>query len=332
MDKDINTFKDRYNENVRLSFDLFRNVQISFVRKSPQVNIRFCYISKGVDVHPNVQAQADELRTHVMSTCPSSNVTIDFINANRLWELIHRVTDNEHQLALSENPISNAESKVFVALVKLCDYYKFITNDKQELIRHMFEANVRDYQGNITVNTDIQESLETQNEENFWWLNNGTTILASDASIAYGRTLTIKDPEIVNGLQTSTEIYNYFKKYPERLDEETREVLVRIIVPETEDARDRIIFFFFFQTTIQKSSLRVTGVIHRKIAMYLKSRGLYYDRRKNYYKNNGIKGNQIVSLPFLSQCLISVLLQRPNDARARPSSLLADDETYETLY
>ena len=39
-----------------------------------------------------------------------------------------------------------------------------------------------------------------------------------------------------------------------------------------------------------------------------------------------------MSLPFLSQCLISVLLQSPNSARARPSTLLTDDETYKKLY
>jgi hypothetical protein len=66
--------------------------------------------------------------------------------------------------------------------------------------------------------------------------------------------------------------------------------------------------------------------------MYFKTRDLFYDRRKNYYKNIGKKANQIISLPFLSQCLISVLLQNPNSARARPSTLLTDDETYKKLY
>jgi hypothetical protein len=41
--------------------------------------------------------------------------------------------------------------------------------------------------------------------------------------------------------------------------------------------------------------------------MYFKTRDLFYDRRKNYYKNMGKKASQIISLPFLSQCLISVL-------------------------
>ena len=240
------------------------------------------------------------------------------------YELTNRVPNNKIPLLLSENPITNASSKVFIALVNLVEYYKFITNEKGELVRHIFEANVRDYQGDVSVNKDIYETLEHTSSENFWWLNNGTTIVASDATWTIGKTLVLTDPEIVNGLQTSTEIYNYFKNKPDRLNSETRDLLVRIIVPEIEESRDKIIFATNNQTPILKPYLRATEAIHRQIEMYFKEKSLYYDRRKNYYKNNGKKAAQIVSLPFLSQCLISVLLQSPNDARARPSTLLTD--------
>lgn len=69
-----------------------------------------------------------------------------------------------------------------------------------------------------------------------------------------------------------------------------------------------------------------------QIELYLKGRCLFYDRRKNYYKNQGKRSSEIISVSFLSQCLISLLLQQPNYARARPSTLLARDETYNKLY
>ena len=142
----------------------------------------------------------------------------------------------------------------------------------------------------------------------------------------------ITNPEIVNGLQTSTEIYNYFSNNQSMIDCEQRNVLVRVIVPSTEEARDDIIFATNNQTNIPKSSLRVTDAIHLQIEMYLKSRGLYYDRRKNYYKNQKKKATDIVGVSFLAQCLISVFLRKPDFARARPSTLLTDDETYNRLY
>jgi hypothetical protein len=256
-------------------------------------------------------------------------VKIAFIGAQDLLELAQKVTNNEFPLSLAENPISNTTDKVFLVLVKLSDYYKFITNENGELIKHILEANVRDYQGNITVNQDIQDSLSNPSVEDFWWLNNGVTVIASNAMLITGKEMMITDPEIVNGLQTSTEIYRYFTQNPDKLQEDKRALLLRIIVPTADESRDRIIFATNNQTAIQKSSLRATDIIHRQIEMYFRSKDLYYDRRKNYYKNTGIKAAKIISVPFLSQCLIAVLLQSPNDSRARPSTLLTDDERYE---
>ena len=66
--------------------------------------------------------------------------------------------------------------------------------------------------------------------------------------------------------------------------------------------------------------------------MYFKSRGLFYDRRKNYYKNQGRKPAEIVGVSFLAQCLITIFLKKPDYARARPSTLLNDEKTYNELY
>lgn len=116
------------------------------------------------------------------------------------------------------------------------------------------------------------------------------------------------------------------------IDHESRNLLVRIIVPQSEDSRDKIIFATNSQTSIPKASLRATDSIHRQIELYFKSRDLYYDRRKNYYKNLGKKSTQIISVSFLAQCMMSIVLQRPDFARARPSTLLTDDAAYNKLY
>ena len=140
----------------------------------------------------------------------------------------------------------------------------------------------------------------------FWWLNNGITILAEKVIPVTNKELSIINPEVVNGLQTSTEIYNYYSENLGLLESENRNVLIRVIVPASEESRDNIIFATNNQTNIPKSSLRVTDTIHLQIEMYFKSRGLYYDRRKNYYKNQKKKAADIVGVSFLAQCLISI--------------------------
>lgn len=233
---------------------------------------------------------------------------------------------------MSEPPIAIGATKNYIGLVNLSEYYKFITDDSGDLLKHIFESNVRDYQGSITVNNEIGKTLNENNIEDFWWLNNGVTILASEAIQATGKELVITEAEIVNGLQTSTEIYNYFKLNVDKLDTEKRSILVRLIVPENDDSRDKIILATNSQTNIPIASLRTTDSIHRQIELYLKTKGIYYDRRKNYYKNQGKKSNDIVSVSFLAQCLMAILLQKPNFSRARPSTLLADNDAYKALY
>lgn len=165
--------------------------------------------------------------------------------------------------------------------------------------------------------------------EDFWWLNNGITIVASQATQG-GKALNLEDPQVVNGLQTSTEIFNYFRCSNTEGDE--RNLLVRVIVPREADSRDRIIKATNSQTYIPPASLRATDKIQRDIEEYLKPFGLYYDRRKNFYKNEGRPIENIVSIPLMAQAAMSIILRRPDAARARPSSLLNSDADYDDLF
>lgn len=328
----IDSYSERYNENVLSAFRIFRDSYTKLITSRIRLRFNFYYVTLATELHPNVVQQSEELKSTIKSLFPNANTTIGFINADGLFEKYNTSADNHMNLKLSEIPISPEQKKNYVALVDLKTYYKFIVDDNGAIRKKLFEANVRDYQGKNNVNNCISESLNNNGGEDFWWLNNGITILATEAILATNKELQISNPEIVNGLQTSTEICNYFTSNPEKLESENRCVLVRVIVPESEEVRDNIIFATNNQTNIPKASLRVTDPIHLKIEMYLKSRGLYYDRRKNYYKNQGKKYYEIVSVSFLGQCLITLFLKRPDHARARPSTLLNDDDTYNILY
>lgn len=333
MDNDISKYETRYNEDVRDSFSTFRDLFKKLIRNRVKLTISFYYVTKGVEVHPNVLEQSEELKNIILELFPSAKINVNFYGANELMEIINRPVLQNYSLHLAENPVSLGMRKDYVALVNLVDYYHFITDGRtNELIKNIFEANIRDYQGNVAVNNEIQDTLQSGGVEDFWWLNNGITIIVSDISPQTGKILDITEPEIVNGLQTSTEIYNYFTKYPEKIHTEKRCVLVRLMVPENEAVRDKIILATNNQTAIPKSSLRSSDKIHYQIEMFFKSRGLFYDRRKNYYKNLGKKSSEIVSVSFLAQCLIAVLLHKPDYARARPSTILNNDDYYKQLY
>lgn len=331
MDWKIDNYKSRYNEIVLEKFSMFRDIITKLIRSQLKINFHYYYVTLACEKHPNVINQSDELKEVVKRYYPSATVNVEFVEADRLMELYYSDSEARVTLDLADQPISLQDND-YVALVKLGTYYKFITDEKGMLRKAFFESNVRDYQGNNSVNSSIAETLSSDSKEDFWWLNNGVTILASEVTFVTNRSLQLVNPEIVNGLQTSREVFNYFGGNPEKLNTEKRSILVRIINPESEESRDNIIFATNNQTSIPKSSLRVTDTIHLQIEMYFKSRGLYYDRRKNYYKNQKKKSADIISVSFLAQCLITLLLRKPDFARARPSTLLTDEETYKFLY
>lgn len=318
-----------YNELLVEAITCFRTVHNQLAAKFPAFRVRYYYASKGDNPDANVRNKVEKLQAAVKRHFPSSEFSFKFLGASELLTLARRSPQTTYVLPLAENPISSAGQVGFVCLVHLREYFTFISDGSGGLRRNIFEANVRDYQGRTEVNDDIQHSLQKPHEEDFWWLNNGITVLATKASQS-GKALTIEDPQVVNGLQTSTEIFNYCKKFNTENDD--RKILVRIIVPSEAESRDRIIKATNSQTAVQQASLRATDKVHRDIEEFLRPRGLFYDRRKNYYKNDGKPRDKIVGISHLAQAVMAILLQRPDTARARPSSLLKKDEDYGKVY
>lgn len=331
LSKTTTDFKARYNADVLEAFTTFRDTYTRLITSRVKLKFRFYYATLASDLHPNVVQQAEELKDTIKRLFPNAVVEVTFVDSDTLFDMYNAMIENRVNLRFADIPIS-PNQKNYIALVDLKSYFKFIVNDEGDVRKSFFDSNVRDYQGKNNVNSSISETLHRADNNDFWWLNNGVTVLAYEATLVNNRELQIVNPEIVNGLQTSMEIYNYFSENREALESEKRSILLRIIVPDNEESRDQIIFATNNQTNIPKATLRVTDPIHLQIEMYFKSRGLFYDRRKNYYKNQGRKPAEIIGVSFLAQCLITIFLKKPDYARARPSTLLNDEKTYNELY
>ena len=331
LSKTTTDFMTRYNADVLEAFTTFRDTYTRLITSRVKLKFKFYYATLASELHPNVIQQAEELKDTIKGLFPNAVVEVTFVDSDTLFEMYNAVIENRVNLKFADIPIS-PNQKNYIALVDLKSYFNFIVNDEGDVRKSFFDSNVRDYQGKNNVNSSISETLHRADDNDFWWLNNGVTVLASEATLVNNRELQIVNPEIVNGLQTSMEIYNYFSENREALESEKRSILLRIIVPDNEESRDQIIFATNNQTNIPKATLRVTDPIHLQIEMYFKSRGLFYDRRKNYYKNQGHKPAEIVGVSFLAQCLITIFLKKPDYARARPSTLLNDEKTYNELY
>jgi hypothetical protein len=324
----IDEYEEVYNEGLRTSIQNFRVLYTAVAGRFPTLRFTYCYATRGDSstVHPNVKRKGDDLNKLVKRLFPHAEVKCIFLGATNLLALARRQPSISHELKFLES-LTGRDG--YIALVRLQDFATFLRSDSGQLRKNIFEANVRDYQGSNTVNEEMQQTLTSQGPEDFWWLNNGVTIVSSRA-VQGGKTLTVEDPQIVNGQQTSTEIFNYFQIKTEVQDE--RCLMVRVIVANDAVSRDRIIKATNSQTSMPAASLRATEKIHRDIEEYLAPFELYYDRRKNSQKQRGRPRNRIVSISLMAQAMMSVLLQRPDDARARPSSLIKKDEDYAKIF
>jgi hypothetical protein len=60
--------------------------------------------------------------------------------------------------------------------------------------------------------------------------------------------------------------------------------------------------------------------------------GLFYDRRKGYYRDQGKPVSQIVSVVELVQAMLSIVLRRPDEARGRPRDYIKKDALYGSIF
>ncbi|MCP3055085.1 AIPR family protein [Aurantimonas marianensis] len=317
----------QYNAAVKAAVDNFRTAYRSLASRFPSLKICYYYASKKADthVHDNLKMKADELKQAAEGLFQDAEVTVEFLGARRLLDLARRRPKTTYELRVSK---SLSAVNGHVVLSTLTEYNRFLRGDGEKVKAELFESNVRDFQGNTEVNAEIVNTLRNEKAVEFWWMNNGVTILASRATLN-GDTVTIENPQIVNGLQTSTQIARHFQTAE---GDDNRNVMVKIVSSDNEETRDKIIKATNSQNAVQPATLRATDKVQRDIEETLKSTGLYYDRRKNYYKNEGKPADTIISIPLMAQAVMSIILRRPDTARARPSSLIKDNAVYSQVF
>jgi hypothetical protein len=81
---DKKEFEGRYNNSIISAFELFRDTYVALVTKKPSLKVRIVYASLGMDIHANVQKQADDLQADVKEKLPSVDVKVEFVGATEL--------------------------------------------------------------------------------------------------------------------------------------------------------------------------------------------------------------------------------------------------------
>ncbi|GGQ29999.1 AIPR family protein [Shewanella litoralis] len=319
--------KGEYSETI---LNCRENLKLAYRKLSAKMSdfsLNYSYSSRGNSetVGESIIARAEQIKS-ISRDC-FGNVTVDF-NFHGSAELVelHRKTPN----FCLELPYSEVLSRGerYVLLANLKDYYGFVTDDNK-LRRYLFDSNVRDFMGINRVNEDIKYTLENEESPDFWWLNNGVTILATSASLV-GGSIQLQDIQIVNGLQTTESIFNHFNAG--NTDTKNRSVLIKVIVSQDDTIRDTIIRATNNQTNVELSSLHATDKIQRDIEDILEINGYFYERRKNYYLNLGHSASEIITPLTLASGFVNLILKSPQKATILKARFMRSDESYEMVF
>ncbi len=265
-DKPIDDLK-YLNSKARDASRNFREKYSDKVMGNPHtLSIEFHYACKA-ESYPSdkdkVSLRAANLTQYVKGVLSSAEAAYIPWNAKSLLDVARTVPETEVVLPITES--FSTSDGCTVCLAKLRDYAeKVLTNSKGNLQTRFLEPNVRDYNGIWkTVNKQIRATLEEiTSAQEFWWLNNGITILA-DRCPVNGHRITITNPEIVNGLQTSHEIFAWHNTHKNSTDD--RNVLLRVIITPDEKSRSKIIKATNSQTPVSTLSLLSTDQIQEDI-------------------------------------------------------------------
>lgn len=293
------------------------------------------YASRGdaqKNIGDEVAARSQQIKELVARQFTGAEACFDFLGATELVKM-HR---KRPLFSLALPYISSlTQSGTYILLVNLYEYYKFCVDDETgNLRRYLFDSNVRDYMGLNRVNQDIIQTLSDGQSPDFWWLNNGVTILATSAWAVSG-CLHMENIQVVNGLQTTESIFNHFSSLVSRgalSISDSRSLMVKVIVSEDAVARDRIIRATNNQTAVAEISLHATDKIQRDIEDALSAAGMLYERRKNHYVNQGASPGDTISPMYLAAGSIALLRKQPWVAVNLKQKHLRDSHFYDLVF
>src|SRR6266568_5316195 len=303
----------------------YRRVSIA----QPEITFRFLYVSRGntTEVSDNVLARAKQLQSMASSFFSSCTARFDFVGATELITLFRRTKQFSLDLPFIEHVSAGGGS--YILLARLDDYCHFVSDNAASLRRYLFDSNVRDFVRGSAVNDDIAESLRTPSAPDFWWLNNGVTILATNAALS-GKTISLQHIQIVNGLQTTETIFRHFGK--DQTYSDSRTVLIKVLVSTDPLVRDRIIRATNNQNAVELASLHATDKIQRDIEDILERHDWYYERRKNYYRNIGKPPARFVTPIYIASAVLALVFKDPaRSARLRPR-FMRNQQSYEAVF
>lgn len=170
------------------------------------------------------------------------------------------------------------------AMLKKGDAKAWVFTVKAEEIRRLamkydidvlFRKNVRNFLGRSETNKGISDTLKDENDNpNFWFYNNGVTILCREArNDSDNNSIRLVDPQVINGCQTVVSI----KNFSGRCD---ADLLVRVIATTDNELIGRVVLYQNSSNPVRKRDLKSNDPIQVRLHREFLKRRWFYEMKK----------------------------------------------------
>ena len=212
-----------------------------------------------------------------------------------------------------------------IVLFSAAEMIKMITTEDHRLRQALFTDNVRDYQGETIINSEIMDTIRLA-PSNFALLNNGITIVCTNVTVS-NRKLTLVNPQIVNGCQTCNVL---FDAYTAGIDISKVTLLAKVIATQKDELTTSVIRGTNSQNVVYNEAFETTRDFHKHLEEFINviqpsdsNKRIYYERRsRQYSREPSISSGRIIGLKALTQSFVSVFLSSPHLGTSHEAILL----------
>ena len=227
-------------------------------------------------------------------------------------------------------PLSSAENVELslLATVKFSELKKLILTSDKNLKEKLFIENVRNYIGSTPVNLDIKKTLDAVTERNYFpFLNNGLAIICDkiERHPVKEKEFTLTFPRIINGCQTTNELFKKFKESADESSIDNIEIVAKVISTNDNNLKKMIIYAANNQNSIDKD-LQSLNEFHEKIETYYSGKDerafhIYFERLRGQHSNVNPPYSR-VNIETLARVFISVFLRKPHEMKSNAVSVI----------
>lgn len=219
---------------------------------------------------------------------------------------------------------SDGNIKTVIGAVAATDLIDLIKLNDNEVNEDAFNENVRVYKPKHRVNKAIIESALDDNNFQFFYLNNGITILCENVDYAPNTRsplAELKNFQIINGGQTSHSLFEVHKSSSDKL--ESIELLVRICEAKKEDPlSEKISETSNNQIPVGSRDLHSNDLIQRKLEEEFDTLGFYYERKPNQHSDK--QKDKVFNNEILGQLFMAYHLELASEAKNSKSKVFSD--------